>query len=306
MQRLERLINLTATLLASDRLLTAAEIYERVPGYEGGEGSVRRAFERDKEVLRELGVPVDVELLVPGDPASGEGYRIRRDEYELPDPGLTPDELAALHLAASTVRLEGVGGTEALWKLGGATATARPAAPSAALPGSTHLPTLFQAVAERRVVAFTYRGERRDVEPWRLTFRSGHWYLVGRDRARDGRRSYRLDRFESDVATEVRGGFVPPAEAGEPATRPFEMGEEEPVTATVLVDAVQAGWAVSHLGDDAVVERRGDGAVVLGVRVTNRAAFRSFVLGFLDHAEVLGPPPLRAEMVSWLEAMCRR
>ena len=35
--------------------------------------------------------------------------------------------------------------------------------------------------------------------------------------------------------------------------------------------------------------------------MTNRSAFRSFVLGFLDHAEVLGPSELRDDMVAWLE-----
>ena len=38
--------------------------------------------------------------------------------------------------------------------------------------------------------------------------------------------------------------------------------------------------------------------------VTNRAAFRSFVLGLLDHAEVLAPPELRADMVAWLKRLC--
>ena len=37
--------------------------------------------------------------------------------------------------------------------------------------------------------------------------------------------------------------------------------------------------------------------------VTNWPAFRSFVIGFLDHAEVLGPPDQRAEMVTWLSAV---
>ena len=47
--------------------------------------------------------------------------------------------------------------------------------------------------------------------------------------------------------------------------------------------------------------RRNDGSVVLELPVTNRDAFRSFVLGFLDHAEVMGPPELRDDMVAWLE-----
>ena len=37
--------------------------------------------------------------------------------------------------------------------------------------------------------------------------------------------------------------------------------------------------------------------------VTNRAAFRAFVLGFLEHAEVLAPPEVRADIVAWLERL---
>jgi predicted DNA-binding transcriptional regulator YafY len=46
-----------------------------------------------------------------------------------------------------------------------------------------------------------------------------------------------------------------------------------------------------------------DGTTYLKLRVTNRAALRSFVLGFLDHAEVLGPPEVRDEIVEWLCAL---
>jgi predicted DNA-binding transcriptional regulator YafY len=89
------------------------------------------------------------------------------------------------------------------------------------------------------------------------------------------------------------------------APSPWEAGGGEAVTARLLVDADQAAWAAGHVGADAVEERRRDGSVVLAVRVTNRDAFRSFVLGFLDHAEILEPGDLRAEMVAWLESICR-
>jgi predicted DNA-binding transcriptional regulator YafY len=82
------------------------------------------------------------------------------------------------------------------------------------------------------------------------------------------------------------------------------MGDDEPVSARLLVDADHAGWAVGQVGVEAEESRRKDGSVVLAVTVTNRSAFRSFVLGFLDHAEVLDPPELRDELISWLEKMC--
>jgi proteasome accessory factor B len=301
--RLERLINLVAALLHTDRLLTAEELHERVPGYAADRATFRRAFERDKETLRDLGIPISVEQIDPDDPSSL-GYRIRRDEYYLPDPGFEADELAALHLAASAVRLEGAGGLEALWKLGGAVAEHGPVAEIAALPGGAHLATLFGAISERRRVGFTYHDTRRELDPFRLSFRNGHWYLAGRDHTRDDDRSFRLDRIDGDVeAIGDAGAFERPAVTGAQPP-PWLLGGDEPVTALLLVDTEQAGWAIGQVGPTGVQQRRGDGSVVLAVHVTNRAAFRSFVLGFLDHAEVLEPPELRAEMIEWLETLC--
>src|SRR5947209_18989208 len=118
MDRLERLINRVAALLEAERPLTADELHQRLPGYADSTAAFRRAFERDKEVLREMGIPLARELVDPTQPNS-DGYRIPKDEYYLQDPGLAPDELAALHLAASAVHVEGARGMEALCKLGG-------------------------------------------------------------------------------------------------------------------------------------------------------------------------------------------
>jgi predicted DNA-binding transcriptional regulator YafY len=302
-QRLERLINLVAALLETPRPLRAEELRERVPGYPDETAAFRRAFERDKEALREMGVPVVAEPVDPSAPTMP-GYRIPKDEYYLRDPGLAPDELAALHLAASAVQLEGVRGVEALWKLGGWVEEEGPPPAIAALPGAAHLGVLFEAVSGRRPVSFVYRGEARRVDPWRLSFRNGHWYLAGRDHVRGGERNYRLERIESEVAVDRQAPQFdrPPPAGGQP--QPWEMGAEEEVTARLLVDAEQAGWASTQVGAGAVEEQRKDGSVVLAVPVTNRAAFRSFVLGFLDHAEVLAPPELRAELTGWLAGLC--
>jgi proteasome accessory factor B len=301
--RLERLINLVAALLDTDRLLTAEELHERVPGYADDRNTFRRAFERDKETLRDMGVPISTAPIDPDDP-NVVGYRVRRDEYYLPDPGFEPDELAALHLAASAVRLEGAGGMEALWKLGGALAEGGPVAELAALPNAAHLASLFAGISARQRVRFTYRGVAREVDPFRLSFRNGHWYLAGLDHTRRDERSYRVDRIEGDVtAVGDPGAYERPRLTG-PQPPPWLLGGDEPVTARLLVDAGQAGWAVGQVGASRVEQRRPDGSVVLAVQVTNRAAFRSFVLGFLDHAEILEPEELRAELVEWLEALC--
>lgn len=317
MDRLERLINLVAGLLDAEQPLTREEIRVRVGGYAADDDAFRRNFERDKDLLRQMGIPVALEPLDPRQPEGPAGYRIPRDRYELADPGLDPDELAALHLAASAVDVEGAWGRNAsmraLWKLAGAGEAASGAGQVAAtrldpsvaeLPGGQTVAALFGAVADHRAVQFGYRGRIRHVDPWRLSYRNGQWYLAGFDHDRQESRTFRLDRIESTPeAVGAPGAFErPEAERGGPPP-PWLLGEDEPVEATLVVDASQGEWAVGAVGEDAVVERRPDGAVVLSVPVTNRDAFRSFVLGFLDHAEVLGPPTLRADLVRWLRAV---
>src|SRR5205823_12150097 len=192
------------------------------------------------------GVPVVTEPVDPGVPTVP-GYRIPKEEYYLRDPGLEQDELAAMHLAASAVQLEGGRGVEALWKLGGWVEEEGPPPAIAALPGAAHLGVLFEAVSARRPVSFVYRGEARRVDPWRLAFRNGHWYLAGRDHGREGERMFRLDRLESAVAIDEGGALFerPPAQPSAPV--PWQMGDEDPVTARLLVDADHAGWAVGQI-----------------------------------------------------------
>ena len=301
--RLERLLNLTAALLNASRPLTSADIAEQVPGYPSyaDKATFRRAFERDKESLRDMGIPIrTVEL--PGSEPPEPGYVIRREDYALRDPGLEPDELAAVHLATAAVRLEGLPGTEAVWKLGGAPAEG-PSAAVAALPTIPQLVPLFRAVADRAPVRFTYRDAERTVNPYRLSFSRGHWYLDGWDHRREDDRQFRLDRISGDVFVGDAGGFERPDTIDLRQPEPWELGDETPLIAQVLIDADQAGWALDHLGDPRIVEQRDDGAVVVELTVTNRDAFRSFVLGFLDHAEVLAPTELREEIIAWLKAV---
>ena len=68
----------------------------------------------------------------------------------------------------------------------------------------------------------------------------------------------------------------------------------------MLIDPDQATWALAHLGEAAVEQRHSDGSMTFRFEVRNEDAFRSFVLGFLDRAEVLGPVESRESMISWL------
>jgi proteasome accessory factor B len=313
--RLERLVNLVAALLAANRPLSREELRTRVGGYSDDDEAFRRNFERDKELLRQMGMPLVLEPLDPLQPEGMMGYRIPRDRYELPDPGLAEDELAALHLAASAVAVEGAWGrsasTSALWKLASTTPGEPPqSSPALGMPTSLELPAgdvvaiLFGAAAARQRVRFRYRGEVRDVDPWRLSYRNGQWYLAAFDHLRGDSRTFRLDRIQGVVEPVGQPGAFRRPEGGVAGPAPaWQLGDEDEVTATLLVDGPQADWATAQVGEEAVIERRPDGSVVLALAVTNRDGFRSFVLGFLDHAEILDPAELRDDMVAYLSGL---
>lgn len=318
MDRLERLVNLVAALLDAQRPLSRDELRRRVGGYTGEAEAFRRTFERDKDVLRQMGMPLVTEPLDPERPDDQVGYRIPRERYELADPGLDADELAALRLAASAVAVEGAWGrdatTTALRKLAGSTTSSSssgvdsdatvPAEGMALLSGGDQVAAAFGAVAERRPVTFGYRSQTRRVDPWRLSYRKGQWYLSGFDHDRGEERLFRLDRVEGMIeGTGPAGSFERPAAQATAPPAPWRLGEGAETMVTVAVDGPWARWVIDEVGADSVQERRRDGSVVFTLGVTNVDGLRSFVLGLLDHAEVLGPPSVRQAMVTWLTAM---
>ena len=293
--KLERLLNLTAALLDTERLLPASEIAAKVAGYAGGKEAFRRTFERDKSELRQMGIPL-TSGTVPGADPPVEGYRIHPRDYYLDDPDLATDERAALHLAARTVRLEGTSVETAFWALGGRPPGDDPAPELAVIPFNEHLTTLYRAISERRVVTFDHRGESRSIEPVRLHFTRGHWYLGGQDRDRAAWRHFRLDRI-AEPAVGDAGGFVPKPEPTESLERPpWEIGGEV-WTAQIDVDGDLADWALGQVGQDTQHERRPDGSLRLHLPVANADALVDFVLGLLDRAELVGPAELRARLL---------
>jgi predicted DNA-binding transcriptional regulator YafY len=302
---LERITNLVALLLETREPLSQDRIVHELAGQYPADPVARRAaFERDKAALRGEGVPLEQTYLADG----ATGYWIERSRYELGDLGLTDEEKQALQVAVATVHLGDDGGAEALLKLAPSVdPTGVDGAAVAALPSLPALAPLFAATGARADVRFGYRGAARHLDPYGLLSRAGHWYVVGHDHDRGALRSFRVDRIEGAVTTGDAGSFEVPdgfdaAAVVADDVKALGGPDVEATEALVRIDRGWAGAVVRELGVDAVVERAGDGAVVVRVPCANLPAFRSWVLGFLEHAVVVGPPAVRADVVAWLEA----
>ncbi len=284
--------------------LTADDLRERIGGYPDNDASFRRAFERDKDELRQLGVTIRVASVPTIDPPV-DGYIVDRDEYAGKDPGLEPDELAALHLAAALVRVEELG-DDALWKLGGRQiaeeADTQRSVRLEATPQTNTAGVIHDAIAKRQVLSFTYAGVDREFEPSRLSFTRGRWYVSGIDRTRQAERVFRLDRIEGQLEVGAARSFKAQPVRGPQVTRMWEVGDAEPVQAQVQIEREMAGWARLQLHNDEV-EEQADGSIIATITVRNADTFRDWVLNFYDNASVLAPPEMRELLTGWLDEM---
>jgi predicted DNA-binding transcriptional regulator YafY len=216
----ERLLNLISYLLKSPEPIRWADIRGRAVGYDddADETSLKRRFERDKDELRAMGIPVD---FARSEECPDGGYTINRAASLLPPIEITAGEALTLSVIASAIEGAASGiyaeARSALLKLvASAPAQVDAIQPSAedmvislGLPSTKRLEKvrdeLASALAKRKAVSFQYRSLGREaphraaVEPYGLAVWAGRWYLVGRCRERGEVRVWNVERIASGV-----------------------------------------------------------------------------------------------------------
>ncbi|MEE3089624.1 MAG: WYL domain-containing protein, partial [Actinomycetota bacterium] len=210
--RTERLLNLVIALLAAHTPVSRQVVQSSVAGYDptATTTAFERMFERDKDELRSMGIPIETVTDAHGEVL---GYLIDTSEYVHRDVTFDADELMALNLAALVWddAILSATATTAVRKLE-STGTIASLAPDAkAIPAFAHVSAsdaallpLMRAVRDRKVVRFSYRKPGADestrrVDPWSLHAEGGRWYLTGWDHERTSARTFRVSRIEGSV-----------------------------------------------------------------------------------------------------------
>jgi proteasome accessory factor B len=246
----ERLLNLLIMLLVQRHYVSKDRI-RSILYPDSGVEAFEKMFERDKDDLRSLGVPIEVgnmDAYFDDEP----GYRIRPDEFQLPDIELTGDEAAVVSLATRVwehARLAEAT-TEAVRKL---TAFGLPLDVSAldiVQPRLTadepSFDVFWEATQDRTPVEFEYlrpaqsEPVTRHLEPWGVVRYAGRWYAVGHDTDRGGERIFRLSRVQGVARkTGDPGSYEIPAgvDIHAVARRLAPDPSPEPVTVLVRRDA---------------------------------------------------------------------
>jgi proteasome accessory factor B len=307
---LERLLNLVGLLLETKQPLTFDQIRATLEAYaKGNLESAKRMFERDKDLLRDFGVPLE---LVDIDVWGGEqGYLIPKDKYYLPEIAFTPEELGALLVAAQSGG-ENSSAEQAARKLlygadGGVLAglSGGPLA-SGSDARSALVLSVADAAAGNRRVRFGYRTSQgqvsdRTVDAFAMVFRGGHWYLVGHDGERDDIRAFRLSRFTGEPTDEGEGGTPPDGFKAADHVQAGTWAAAGEDRAIIAFDPDVAWWAGGSLSGATFERTRDNGWVQMSVPFADEGLLAALILQFGPQAEVVSPPSLRAEIVRRLE-----
>lgn len=306
-------MNLVMTLLWTRRPLRRHELRRTVEQYRlaPSDEAFERMFERDKDELRELGVPLQT---VESDAFFDDevGYRIRSDDYVLPEIEFETDELVVLGLAARTWSHGTLGGAaaQALRKLQASQPDTDDTPAGLVEPrlGTSEptFPDILRAVQELREIRFDYRRadatqvQPRRVQPWLLSSIRGHWYLTGLDLDREEQRVFRLSRIMGPVTRQGRPG----AYAIPPDARPADLARASvQQEAAPEVEVSVATGAGAGLRRSAEVVAREEGWDRLRVRALPREAVVTEIAALLTATRRVAPDDLRADVLAHLEAV---
>ncbi|MBY0688479.1 WYL domain-containing protein [Microbacterium marinilacus] len=298
--------------MATEIGLTKQQILETVSGYRerqgGSSDALEKMFERDKDDLRDLGVPIETlgDHADPNDLREAR-YRIPKTEYDLPaDIEFTPAELAILALAGS------------VWSEGSLSKDARTGlrkiralgievdepiigfAPRLIVREPSFTP-LRDAIEACRVVAFDYlkpgeeRPRRRTVRPLALVDYEGRWHVSAHDIDADGERMFLLTRIVGSVRP--TGARFDPALRDGAGQRAMQGLRDVAARNRALLEVTPGSEAALRL------TRRGE-AAAQGIRVpyVDAHIFADELASYGPEVRVVEPQTLREAVVGRLRA----
>ncbi|GEE02864.1 hypothetical protein nbrc107696_33100 [Gordonia spumicola] len=317
----ERLLNLVICLMSARQYVTADYLRKHVIGYMDLAGqsddTFKRMLERDKNELREMGIPVETGR---NRLSADEGYRIKPADYALPAIALEADEAAAVAAAAAVWRDPDVSvvSQTAVLKLRAAGVEVASSDELAVMSGGatrsmgseSTIRGLLGAIEARQSVTFTHRTptgrNARRLEPWGVIGNRGRWYVIGHDLDRDATRTFRLSRVDDVAVASDRGQVHVPTDVDlnalvDAAVSGANGGSGAVATVWLAADR---GHLLRRMATRTVAsDLDGDRGDVVDIEIRSRSALVRAVLEAGADAVVLTPDDLRAEVIAELDRL---
>ena len=293
--KIDRLIGILSILLQKDSV-TAGELAKRF------EVSPRTVF-RDIDAINMAGIPVVSSRGKNGGFYIMEGYKIDRTVFSREDMQM---------ILAGIKGLDSVGGTDRckrlMDKLQCAPVNVKESIIVDLSKCNNHRITenfavIEKAIDNKNIISFKYfapAGEtERKIEPYKLVFQWSSWYVWGYCLLRNDYRMFKLTRLTDLKVREEKSAEreVPPyIQSGD-----FDS-ESEDVTVTVKFDS-SVKWRVVDDQGAECPKFEDDGSCILTFSWSDRPSLYEYLLGFGDHAEIIGPREFRQEFKELLKSI---
>lgn len=303
-EKTERLLNLMIALSSTSRPVSREELRTWLLDQYGADQSpeaFEKMFERDKDELRGMGIPIETVLNAHNEVA---GYRIENSKLKMTELNFNKAEIAVLNMAAAFWASANASSPtrSAILKLEATTGAILKQSPSVMAVGTQFheglIGDLLEAVREQRVVSFDYTRSdgtqlRRFVSPWGVVSREGHWYLVGFDEDRRDERVFRLSRIHGSVQREDQ--------TSNPAPKDVDLARligtaAKTHTATIHVSAGMAPELRRRTGIAADIERFDVSYDSIGFLIRD-------VLRYAPHAYIVAPIEARTAFMNHLSSL---
>jgi predicted DNA-binding transcriptional regulator YafY len=302
---LERVLNLFTLLHRSTRPLSreqiVAEMAKGMTPYPESDDAQRQLFGSDKNtIVRDLGIQVR-QTVAQGDEAGQTKYWISEEDMCVPELDLTNDELSVLSLALASIHHSVPEASEAMMKLEGMNPQ------RSAVDFNVQVPLivvrLTEMIQRRQIAHLKINGASVVVDPSRLLFDKGTWYLIAVVDGEKRLRAIKCAHISPDFSiVEGEASSTKKNLSNRELRKLVHNVEDDDVEAQVLVDGHVAGisWWDSRVRE---TEALPDGKLRITVQVDDPARLRGWVLGFGTHAVIESPTSLRDDFVKWLEQL---
>jgi len=302
---LERVLNLFTLLHRSTRPLSreqiVAEMAKGMTPYPESDDAQRQLFGSDKNtIVRDLGIQVR-QTVAQGDEAGQTKYWISEEDMCVPELDLTNDELSVLSLALASIHHSVPEASEAMMKLEGMNPQ------RSAVDFNVQVPLivvrLTEMIQRRQIAHLEINGTSVVVDPSRLLFDKGTWYLIAVVDGEKRLRAVKCAHISPDFSiVEGEASSTKKNLSNRELRKLVHNVEADDVEAQVLVDGHVAGisWWDSRVRE---TEALPDGKLRITVQVDDPARLRGWVLGFGTHAVIESPTSLRDDFVKWLEQL---
>ena len=302
---LERVLNLFTLLHRSTHPLSreqiVAEMAKGMTPYPEADDAQRQLFGSDKNtIVRDLGIQVR-QTVAQGDEAGQTKYWISEEDMCVPELDLTNDELSVLSLALASIHHSVPEASETRMKLEGMNPQ------RSAVDFNVQVPLivvrLTEMIQRRQIAHLVINGTPVVVDPSRLLFDKGTWYLIAVVAGEKKLRAIKCSHIGPDFSiVDGKASSTKKNLSNRELRKLVHNVEDDDVEAQVLVDGHVAGisWWDSRVRE---TEALPDGKLRITVQVDDPARLRGWVLGFGTHAVIESPESLREDFVQWLEKL---